>query len=226
MDGILLVDKPKGYTSHDLVDFIRKNFYIKKVGHAGTLDPQATGLLVILIGKYTKRSREFSRHDKEYEACLTLGLATDSQDAEGRIIARQDVPNFNKDKIKHAFNQFLGDIEQIPSMFSALRYKGKRMYKLARQGLEVPRPVRKVQIYSLEINKIKLPHVYFTVRCSKGTYIRTLCHDIAERLNCVGYMSELRRIGSGPFSLAQAFGINQINFFSRSKLEQAIICDF
>lgn len=222
MDGILIVDKPKGASSHDIVDFIRKRFQIKKAGHAGTLDPQATGVLVILLGGFTKRSAEYSWHDKEYEVCLTLGLSTDTQDAEGRIIKQQQLPSLNLKQIKQTFGQFSGQIEQVPPMFSALRYKGQRLYKLARKGIEVKRRSRRVYIYKLEITNLALPHIYFAVRCSKGTYIRTLCFDIAERLGCPGYMSGLRRTRSGPFAINQAISLDRLKDLSPRQLKQTL----
>jgi len=226
MNGILIVDKPRGLTSHDIVDFIRKRFRIKKVGHAGTLDPQATGVLVILVGSFTKLSKELTLHDKEYDSCLTLGIATNSQDAEGRIIKRQKVVDFSLEKAEQVFGQFLGKIEQIPPMFSAARYKGKRLYVLARQGLDVRRPRHEVHIYKLEITKFVLPDIYFVVKCSKGTYIRTLCVDIAERLGYPGYMSKLRRIKSGTFLDTQALGLDKLKQFSFQQLREALLKEF
>lgn len=223
MDGILIIDKFKGPTSHDIIDFLRRRFSIRKTGHAGTLDPQASGVLVVLVGSYTKKSKEFSGHDKEYEACLTLGIATDSQDANGRILKKEKYPDYNLRDIEGVFGQFLGEIEQIPPMFSALKYKGRRLYMLARKGIEVRRPARQVYIHSLKITKFELPHIHFVVRCSKGTYIRTLCADIARALGCPGHLSELRRIRSGPFTISQAISLDQLNNFSAQKLEEALL---
>ena len=225
MDGILIVDKPKGITSFDVVDFIKKRFHIK-AGHAGTLDPQATGLLIILVGRLTKYSKEFTSYDKEYEACLTLGVATDSLDGQGRIIKRERLPDYNPEQIEKTFQHFLGKIEQIPPMFSALRYRGRRLYTLARQGLEVQRPPRRVYIYDLKITRISLPHIYFKVNCSKGTYIRTLCADIAKRLNCVGHLSELRRTRSGPFTIQQAVSLDRLRQCPVQKLKEFLLEKF
>lgn len=226
MNGILIVDKPKGVTSHDIVYFIRKRFHIKKVGHAGTLDPQATGVLVVIVGKFTKTFKDLTSHDKEYEACLTLGIATDTQDGGGRIIKRQGLVNFSREEVEQVLRQFLGKIEQIPPMFSALKYKGRRLYNLARQGLEVRRPLRQVHIYKLKITKFILPYIYFVIKCSKGTYIRTLCTDIAERLGCAGYMSELRRISSGPFLIGQAVTLDKLKHFSHQQFREALLENF
>ncbi len=225
MDGILIVDKPKGFTSHDIVDFIRKRFRIKKAGHAGTLDPQTTGILIILVGKFTKRSKELTGHDKEYEACLTLGIATDTLDGGGRIIKKENLANYNLRQIEDVFGRFLGEIEQTPPMFSALKYKGKRLYALARQGVEVERAPRKVYIYRIKITRFIFPHIYFAVKCSKGTYIRTLCTDIAEKLGCAGYMSELRRIKSGPFTINQAISLDKLKHLPPQELEEVLIQD-
>ena len=223
MDGILIVDKPRGFTSHDVVDFIRRKFRIKKAGHAGTLDPQATGVLVILLGRLTKKSGVFSADDKEYQATLELGVSTDTQDAQGRIIKQKQVGNFSSEQIEQVFKQFLGKIEQVPSMFSALKHKGQRLYSLARKGIEVQRPAREVFIHQLQINKVRLPHIYFSVKCSKGTYIRTLCADIAERLGCPGHMSELRRVSCGPFSIKQAIGLDRLKDYSPQQLRRALL---
>ncbi|MBL7084863.1 MAG: tRNA pseudouridine(55) synthase TruB [Candidatus Omnitrophica bacterium] len=223
MDGVLIVDKPKGLTSHDIVDFIRKKFHIKKVGHAGTLDPGATGVLVLLLGNSTKMSKEFTDYDKEYRACLTLGVATDTQDGQGQIVEKREVTNLTLAQIEQAFGQFLGKIKQIPPMFSALKIKGKRLYVLAREGLEVERLPRQALIYRLKINKFSLPHIYFEVGCSKGTYIRTLCVDIAQKLGCVGYMSELCRIRSGSFTISQAVKLDKLKHFSGQQLRETLI---
>ena len=225
MNGILIVDKPQGITSHDIVDFIRKRFLIKKVGHAGTLDPEATGVLVLLLGSFTRRSSEFSSCDKEYEASLTLGLSTDTQDAKGRIIKQQEVASLDLKQIEQTFGQFLGEIEQTPPMFAALRYKGQRLYKLARKGIEVKRRSRRVFIYKIKITNLALPHIYFVVKCSKGTYIRTLCSDIAEGLGYPGYMSGLRRIKSGSFDIKQAITLDNLRHFSVQQLRQALLQD-
>lgn len=223
MDGILIVDKPKGATSHDIVDFIRTRFGIKKVGHAGTLDPRASGVLVILLGKATKQSAKFSSHDKEYQGCLTLGIATDSLDGDGRIINREKAIDVDLVQVEETFGKFLGKISQIPPMFSALKYKGQRLYKLARQGLEVERRPRQVFIHELRITEFLPPDIYFSVKCSKGTYIRTLCQDIAQRLGGAGYLSQLRRISSGPFTIEQAISLEDLKHFSLQQLKRSLI---
>lgn len=223
MNGILIVNKPKGLTSHDIVDFIRRKFQIKKVGHAGTLDPGATGVLVLLLGNSTKMSKEFTDYDKEYRACLTLGVATDTQDGQGQIVEKREISSLTLAQIEQAFGQFLGKIKQIPPMFSALKIRGRRLYALAREGLEVERLPRQTLIYKLKITKFSLPHIYFEVGCSKGTYIRTLCVDIAQKLGCVGHMSELCRIRSGPFAISQAVELDKLKHFSAQQLRETLI---
>ena len=222
-DGILLVDKPAGMTSHDIVDLIRRNFGIKKAGHAGTLDPAATGLLVILTGKATKLSSKFMAGDKEYEAVITLGKKTDSGDIEGKVLAEADCAHLTAEKIREVFKGFEGETEQVPPMFSAIQIKGKRLYRLARKGEEVPREPRKIHIKELTINKIELPCVHFTVRCSKGTYIRKLCDDIGDKLGCGSYLSGLRRTASGEFILKDSIDIEGLKSISRSGLEERLV---
>jgi len=201
MNGILIVDKPQGLTSHDVVDFIRKHFDIKKVGHAGTLDPLATGVLVLLLGNMTKQASKFMNDDKEYEATLSLGVTTDSCDALGKILSEKPTNEITEEAVRKAFDHFQGEIMQVPPMVSALKFKGERLYKLARQGKVVPRNPRKVTLYKLAINEMVLPKVSFHLTSSKGTYVRTLCHDIGERLGCGAHMSQLRRVRSGNFSI-------------------------
>ncbi len=223
INGILVVDKPKGITSHDVVDFIRRHFKIEKAGHAGTLDPAATGVLVILIGKATKRSLELTGADKEYEAVLTLGRKTDSGDADGKVLFESDASGITEEDVRRVFKSFEGEIEQVPPMVSALRYKGERLYELARKGKEVPREPRKIHIKELRINKVEIPNIDFFVACSKGTYIRTLCEDIGDKLACGGYLSCLRRVRSGEFTLDKSVDIDKLKSFSRDELEKRLI---
>lgn len=211
MDGILIINKPAGITSHDVVDIIRRRFNIRRVGHAGTLDPMATGVLVILIGKATKTSIAFMQDDKEYVATLFLGKRTDTQDSSGRVIEERPIDGLYIDSIKRTFNSFLGEIEQIPPMVSAKKYKGKKLYQLARKGKSVPRGSRKIKIHEIELLDCNLPEVAFRVRCSKGTYIRTLCEDIGKALGYPAHMSGLVRTMSGRFSLEQALNLDTVN---------------
>ncbi len=210
LSGILLINKPSGMTSHDVVDFVRKRFGMRKVGHAGTLDPMATGLLIVLLGKATKLSNRFSGLDKAYESRLTLGVRTDSADSMGNVIEERPVEVAEED-IKRVFSEFVGEMEQVPPMVSAIRHKGKRLYELARKGITVERPKRKVKIYSLDIVNIDIPDIDFVVSCSKGTYIRTLCEDIGERLGCGGHQSRLHRIRIGNLTVDMARDLEDID---------------
>jgi len=223
MKGILIVDKPLDWTSHDVVNFIRKRFRIKKVGHCGTLDPIGTGVLVILAGKATKWASRFLGEDKEYQVTLTLGVTTDTADAQGKIIFQNKDTDFSRERLEEVFKQFLGELAQIPPMVSALRHKGKRLYQLAREGKEVPREPRKIHIHKLEITSIDLPRISFDVRSSKGTYIRTLCEDIGKVLGCGAHLSALRRIKSGSFSLEKSVTIDKLKQISRLELEDYFI---
>jgi tRNA pseudouridine55 synthase len=204
-EGIILIDKPPGLTSYDVVGFIKRRLKVKKVGHAGTLDPIATGLLIVLVGGYTKYFDRFSGYEKEYEATLTLGANTDTGDSQGKVLQQFPLAGLCDDRIKNVFREFIGPIEQIPPMVSALRYKGKRLYELAREGIEVPRKARPVTITRLDVTRVELPQIDFVVRCSKGTYIRVLGYDIGARLQVGGHISRIRRTQIGPYSIAQAF---------------------
>ncbi len=222
IDGILIIDKDKGLTSHDVVAAIRRKFNIKKVGHAGTLDPNATGVLVMLLGKGTKRSEDFLQEEKEYIATMKLGERTDSADCKGKLIQERPV-NVTVEEVKTAVTSFYGDIEQIPPMVSAKKIRGKRLYKLARKGIEVERQPRKINISEIEIEKIELPYVVFRVACSKGTYIRQLADDIGEKLGCGAHLTELRRTRSGEFTLERAMLLDTVLELSEDGLNENII---
>jgi len=224
MDGILLIDKPKALTSHDCVDLVRRRFNIRKVGHAGTLDPMATGLLVMLLGSYTRSSGLFLNDDKEYEATLVLGLATDTGDSDGRTVCAKGAADIKDETIANAFRKFVGEIEQLPPMYSAVKFKGKKLYELARKGLDVERKPRKVHIKDLEITGIALPEVSFRVKCSKGTYIRQLAVDIGSQIGCGAHLSYLRRTRSGKFSVAGAIGISELEGLSAEGLKERLRC--
>jgi len=202
---------------------IRKKFSIKKVGHAGTLDPMATGVLVILVGGYTKSSQSFLNEDKEYEGTLTLGARSDTQDACGKITPSGMEVNFDYTELKKAFDEFAGDIEQRPPMYSAVRYNGKKLYELARKGVSVEVRPRKVVIKRLEITGILIPQVSFYVTCSKGTYIRRLAADIGDRLGCGAYLSRLSRTRSGRFTIGQASSVDELKDFTSADLEKRLI---
>jgi len=223
MDGILVVDKPKGWTSHDVVDFIRKGFGLKKVGHAGTLDPMATGVLVLLIGKYTKSSNTFIADDKEYAGTFLLGAESDTQDADGKITATGKPTNFADDEIRAVFDKFLGRIEQKPPMYSAVKINGKKLYQLARKGVAADPKPRQVDIYSLVVKKIAIPEISFTVVCSKGTYVRQLAADIGRALGCGAYLSALARTRSGIFGMDIAMGVDAIKKLKTVELEAKLI---
>ncbi len=210
-EGIILVDKPKGITSHDVVDIVRRRLKIKKVGHAGTLDPLAQGLLIILVGKCTKLFSKFSGLDKEYSGVLKLGEVTATGDSQGEVTQRKEWTQINEDRIREAFSLFIGEIEQVPPMVSALRVGGKRLYKLARRGIVVERTPRRIKIHSLEILKIDLPFVEFRLHCSKGTYVRKLAEDIGEKLGCGAHMVKILRLSIGSFKLGKAIALDDIN---------------
>ncbi|ABR48822.1 tRNA pseudouridine synthase B [Alkaliphilus metalliredigens QYMF] len=208
MDGIINILKPPGMTSHDVVSVVRKKAQMKKVGHTGTLDPNAAGVLPICLGQATKVSNYLLNSTKMYRAECTLGVETDTEDKYGAILRETSV-SFSKEQIEEAVMSFEGIHEQIPPMYSALKVKGKKLYELARQGIEIERKPRRVQIDSINIIKIDQNKVIFDVLCSKGTYIRTLCKDIGDKLGCGGMMSFLLRIQTGDFKLENSISIEE-----------------
>ena len=208
--GILLIDKPAGITSANVVARVKKLLEAKKVGHTGTLDPDATGILVCCINRATKLARFFLHGNKKYEAVLCLGVETNTQDSTGTITSRCDPVFLSEGKLRSVFKDFEGTIEQIPPVYSALKYKGIPLYKLARSGKPVQKPARRVTIFNIEILEIHLPLIHFTVSCSAGTYIRTLCADIGKSLGCGGHLKALRRIQSGGFSITEALKLSEL----------------
>ncbi len=222
VEGVMPVDKPQGWTSHDVCAFIRKRYRISKVGHAGTLDPLATGVLVLLLGRATKLSQELSSCDKEYYGTFELGVETDSHDRDGRVIQQVPWEGIDLEKIRSVLPQFLGEIEQLPPMVSAIRYKGVRLYQLARRGTVVPRDKRKITVYDFTVENQDGPLVKFFSRVSKGTYLRTLVHDIGEALGTHATLNELRRIRSGDFRLEKAVTIEELKSFTLEELESHI----
>jgi tRNA pseudouridine55 synthase len=210
-EGIIIVNKPEGMTSHDVVDFVRKKLRIRRVGHAGTLDPIATGVLLILVGRFTKLFNYFLNFDKEYVATLTLGRRTNSGDSEGRIIEIRNYSHVTEEWVKKVFHSYTGNILQVPPMISALKHRGKRLYSLARRGVEVKRSPRSVAIKELRLLEFNPPDVKFYLKCSKGTYVRQLAEDVAGDLNCVGYISQIERQSIGPFNINQAISLSQID---------------
>ncbi len=210
MHGLLIIDKPAGMTSHDVVGRVRRKLGIRRVGHGGTLDPMATGLIPVAVGDATRLLEFFSDSDKGYVATMRLGITTDSQDAEGRVVATADWHGVARGDVEAALSGMVGAIEQVPPMYSALKKNGVPLYRLARQGIEVERPPRKVEIRSLELLDCTLPDVTFEVVCSKGTYIRTLAHDTGQLLGCGAHLTALRRFRHGPFDVSRAVTLAQL----------------
>lgn len=208
-NGVINVYKERGYTSHDVVARLRGILKLKKIGHTGTLDPEAEGVLPVCLGNGTRLCGMLTDKEKEYQAELLLGVTTNTQDMTGRILARRDVC-VTREETEKAVMEFLGTYEQLPPMYSACRVEGKRLYELAREGKEVERKRRPVTIHELEICSIELPRVRMRVVCSKGTYIRTLCHDIGERLGCGGTMASLLRTRVDRFTLKEAKRLDEI----------------
>lgn len=210
IDGVLLVDKEPAMTSHDVVAIVRKHLGIKKVGHCGTLDPMATGLLILVLGRGTKIQDLLMAEDKEYIGSMKLGETTDSQDADGEVIETRTVPSLTESNLEEAFAKFDGDFYQTPPMVSAIKQGGVALYKLARQGKVVEREPRFVHVFAHQIMGINLPHIDFRVVCSKGFYVRTYAHDIGEALSCGAHLSSLRRTKSGRFSVDDALPVSFI----------------
>jgi tRNA pseudouridine55 synthase len=204
IDGVLLVDKAARMTSHDVVAIARRTFGQKKIGHCGTLDPLATGLLILTLGRGTKIQDLLMAEDKEYAGTLKLGEVTSSQDADGEVTETRPVPELTREQIEAAFAKFKGDFYQMPPMVSAIKKEGVPLYKLARQGKTVEREPRFVHVYSYEILAIRPPEIDFRVLCSKGFYVRTYAHDIGEALGCGAHLKALRRTRSGKFSVDNA----------------------
>lgn len=211
MDGILNIYKPAGPTSHDIVDKIRKITKIKKVGHAGTLDPFAQGILIILIGKTTKLQSKFMNMNKTYVATLKLGQISDTYDKKGKIQKKNQELKIKNQEIKKILKQFIGEIKQIPPIYSAIKIKGKKAYELARKGEKPKLKSRKVKIYNIKILKYKWPNLEIQVKCSKGTYIRSLAHDVGQKLNCGAYLEKLTRTQIGKFTIKNAIRLKALN---------------
>ncbi len=216
-NGVLLVDKPPAWTSHDVVKFVRR-FGFRKVGHCGTLDPSATGLLILVIGRATKLTNQLSGQDKVYEGTMELGTETFSQDSEGDVVATRDWSHVTPAMVQETCNDFVGPQEQIPPMVSAIKKDGRKLYDLARRGVVVERDPRPIVIHSLDVLTINLPDVAFQVRCSKGTYVRTLCADIGAALECGAFLKRLRRTASGRFDLTGAQTMDAIKTWNAETL--------
>lgn len=222
-EGILLVDKPQGITSHDVVDQVRRIYRMKKVGHAGTLDPMATGMMLILVGKATKVSQYLMSMDKEYAATMRLGQVTDSQDADGKVISEHSVPEIIEDKVRELMQEFLGDQYQTPPMFSAKKVNGQALYKLARKGKVVQREPRVIHISQFDLTDFQPPEVAFLIRSSKGAYIRTIAHDLGKKIGCGAHLNVLRRTAVGKFRIEDASTLGELKEASPTLLRKKLI---
>jgi tRNA pseudouridine55 synthase len=222
-EGVLLIDKPGGMTSHDVVDRVRRKLRMKRVGHAGTLDPMATGLVLILVGKATKLSQFLMTLDKAYEGTITLGKETDSHDADGEVVAEKPVPELNEEQVREYLAGFVGDQYQIPPMFSAKKQGGVALYKLARKGQTVEREPRFIRVADFTLDRWESPELDFTVHCSKGTYIRTIAHDLGQRMGCGAHLSALRRIEIERFQIEDSIPLEEFEELSPGQVLRELI---
>lgn len=218
--GVLLVDKDPGFTSHNAVALCRRILGTKKVGHCGTLDPMATGMLIVVIGKATKMQDMLMCEDKVYTATMKLGIETNSQDADGEVVAEKSTAGITQADIEAAFAHYHGEFDQVPPMYSAIKINGVPCYKLARKGQEVERKARHVKVLEYSITRVDLEtaEVDFTVHCSKGFYVRTYAHDIGQYLGCGAHLTALRRVRSGTFDISQAVDVPTLKASSREEL--------
>lgn len=223
VDGFLLVDKPSGWTSHDVCAFVKKRYRISKVGHAGTLDPMATGLLVLLLGRATKWSNLASGHDKAYAGKMELGIETDSHDRMGKVLAEADWREVTEADLVSESKRFSGELMQVPPMVSAIKHQGVRLYELARKGKIVEREARPIAVREFKIIRKENQFVEFSVRVSKGTYVRTLVHDLGKSLGCLATLSELRRTESGPFLIGKAVDVPTLKILPMEELRKKIL---
>ncbi|MGO8835859.1 MAG: tRNA pseudouridine(55) synthase TruB [Limisphaerales bacterium] len=223
LDGALLIDKPSGPTSHDVVDAIRRRFGIKKVGHCGTLDPNATGLLIIVLGRGTKLSEKMMSDDKVYEGTVKFGEATNSYDSDGEIVSTMPVPTLTLEQLNEAAAAFVGDQMQTPPMVSAIKIKGVPLYKLARKGIEVEREARLIHIYNCRFTSYEPPLGRFKVACTKGTYVRSIAHELGQKLGCGAHLVALRRTVSGKFDVADATKLDDVLKLTPAELEKKVI---
>jgi tRNA pseudouridine55 synthase len=221
--GVLLIDKAPDMTSHDVVAIARRALNTKKIGHCGTLDPMATGLLMLVIGRATKIQDLLMSEDKEYQGTMTLGAVTSTQDRQGTVLESKPVPELTEDQVRAAFEAFTGEFEQIPPMVSAIKKDGVPLYKLARKGEVVERAPRPVRVTGFQITRVALPEIDFIVNCSKGFYVRTYAHDIGEKLGCGGHLSALRRTRSGKFTLDRAVPVADLKTTPRDELVKAMV---
>ena len=223
ISGILLVDKPQDWTSQDAVSCIKHRFHLKKAGHCGTLDPMATGLLVLLFGKCTKLQDSLMAKDKVYRASMRLGIETDTEDATGNVVAEHSIEGIDGEAVRKSAQSLIGELMQVPPMVSAIKRNGRKLYELARKGITVEREPRKISIFSVEIERISLPDVDFIVHCSKGTYVRTLCADWGRALGCGAKMIALRRLRSGEHSVENAYTIETIKGWELPQFQEALV---
>jgi tRNA pseudouridine55 synthase len=223
LDGALLIDKPPGPTSHDVVDAVRRQFGIKKVGHCGTLDPNASGLLIIVLGRGTKLSEKLMSDDKVYEGTIKFGEATDSHDADGTLTASLPVPLLTVDQLNEAATGFIGDLMQTPPMVSAVKKAGVPLYKLARKGIEVEREPRLIHVYNFRFTDYQEPLGRFRLACTKGTYVRSIAHELGQQLGCGAHLATLRRVTSGKFEVADAKPLDDVLRLSVGNLEKLVI---
>lgn len=222
-DGILLVDKPSGMTSHDVVARIRRHFKFRKVGHGGTLDPMATGLLIILIGRGTKLSASIMGSDKTYEGTMHLGISTDTHDVDGNVLEEKPIDGVSAERLEEEMKKWEGDIMQTPPMVSAIKKNGVPLYKLARKGKEVEREKRFLHVYRFQLLSVNLPQATFRLHCTKGTYVRTLCADVGDGLGCGAHLASLRRIASGDLDIKDARTLDDILKMDLAELEKQVI---
>ncbi len=223
-DGLLLVDKSPDWTSHDVVNFVRGRYRLAKVGHGGTLDPMATGLLVLLLGKGTRMSETVMAGEKTYEGTVVLGSSTDTQDREGKILETHPVPaDLDETSLAIFFQRLTGEILQIPPMVSALKKDGVPLYKLARKGETVEREARPVMVYELALLGFRSPEINIRVRCGKGTYVRTLAHDLGAMIGCGAHLGSLRRTASGDFRVADALTVDEMRAMDLDALRERIL---
>ena len=223
LEGVLLVDKPTEHTSHDVVARLRRKLNMKRIGHAGTLDPMATGLLIMLIGKATRISQYLISLDKEYEGTITLGSTTDSQDADGQVMETRPVPPLTEAEVRTAMNGFLGDQYQMPPMYSAIKIDGVPLYKSARKGEDVVREPRFIRVMNFDLTRFALPQLDFRLRSSKGTYVRTIAHDLGQKLGCGAHLSALRRTATDRFNISQAMTLDAIEALPIPEIERRLI---
>jgi len=222
-DGAVLIDKPAGPTSHDVVDALRRAFRLEKAGHCGTLDPNATGLLIIVLGKGTKLSEKLMSDDKVYEGAIKFGETTDSYDADGELVSSLPVPPLTLEELNATAAAFQGDLMQTPPMVSAVKIKGVPLYKMARKGIEVERKARLIRIYSFRFAGYSEPFGQFRIACTKGTYVRALAHEIGQKIGCGAHLASLRRVVSGKFDVKDSIPFEDALKLSSSELQKRVL---